>query len=125
MKLRFQTVKGLSFRSSAMTNVISQLLIVKYVKANSKSAGRIAFTGDGWSFTRGWTPATRKKRCDEIHTDRAGADRLNIARCGSSCLLEIQNETTRASRATTTVPAAGPYKSTAVKTNVSDVEIEA
>src|ERR1043165_9951704 len=71
-KLRFQTVTGRSFLSSAITNVINQLLRVKYGRANRSRAGRMALIGDG-STTSGFTPATRKKRCDEIQTDSAGA----------------------------------------------------
>ena len=41
------------------------------------------------------------------------------------CLLAIQNDITSPSRATKTVPAAGPYKSTPVKTNVSEIDIDA
>ena len=48
------------------------------------------------ALTSGAMPATTKKnRWDASHTESAGADRLNSARCGSSCRLEIQNEMTR------------------------------
>jgi hypothetical protein len=69
--------------------------------------------------------ATRKKRWAESHADTAGADMLKRARCGSSYRLEIQNEITRPSKATMTVPAAGPYSRTAVNTKVSEMEIDA
>src|SRR4051812_45924307 len=106
-KLRFQTVIGLSFLSREMTKVISQLFKVKYVSAKRRSPGRIALTGDG-CLTSGSMWATKKNKCDDSQREMAGAATLKSARCGSSCLLEIQKETTRASRATTTVPAAGP-----------------
>jgi hypothetical protein len=38
--------------------------------------------------------------------------------------LAIQKEITRQSKTTVRVPAAGPYSSTAVKTNASEIEIE-
>jgi hypothetical protein len=69
--------------------------------------------------------ATAKKRFADSHADTAGADILNRARCGSSYRFEIQNDMTRPSRPTMTVPAAGPYNKTAVKTNVSEIEIDA
>ena|SRR6188474_2701779 len=74
---------------------------------------------------RGGIPATRKKRCAEHHADSAGADTLKRARWASSWRFDIQNEITRPSSAVRTVPAAGPYRSTAVITNVSEIEMEA
>ena len=38
--------------------------------------------------------------------------------------MAIQNEITRLSSATVSVPAAGPYSKTAVNTNASEIEIE-
>ena len=69
----------------------------------------------------------RLERRDVQTTTRTqpGADMLKRARWGSSYRLEIQNEITRPSSATITVPAAGPYSNTAVKTKVSEMEIEA
>ena len=46
------------------------------------------------------------------------------ARCISGRRLASQNEMTRPSRATVSVPAAGPYSRTAVKTNASEIEID-
>src|SRR5215475_8834061 len=88
------------------------------------SAGRMAWIDAGRS-TSGAIPEIRKKRFAEHQTDTAGADMLNRARCGSLCRFAIQNEMTKPSRATITVPAAGPNSNTAVKTNVSDMEMEA
>ena len=62
-----------------MTNVMSQLLIPKYVNANTINAGRMAFVGEG-SFTRGEMPATAKNRCAEHHAETEGADMLKRAR---------------------------------------------
>ena len=52
---------------------------------------------------------------------------LNRARCGflSFLRLAIHSEIINPSSATIIVPAAGPYRSTAVKTNVSELEMEA
>src|SRR6185503_5597009 len=55
----------------------------------------------------------------------AGADILKNARRGSRCRFASQNEITRPSRATITVPADGPYRSIAMKTKTSEIEIEA
>src|SRR6267142_2572750 len=107
-----------------MTNVINQLLSPKYVSAKRISAGSIAFIGDG-SFTSGAMCAAAKKRWDEHQTEIAGADILKSARWNSRCRFDNQNEITKPSSATITVPAAGPYSSTAVKTNVSEIEIDA
>src|SRR5436853_3621003 len=107
-----------------MTNAINQLFRPKYVRANRTSGGRIAATGDGCSVS-GEIPATVKKRCAEHHADNAGAAMLKRGRYISSWRFAIQYEPTRPSSATMTVPAAGPYSKTAVKTNVSEIEIEA
>ena len=105
-------------------NVISQLFKRKYAAANRMSAGKMRWIGAGRS-TSGAMPETRKKRFADSHADAAGADILNRALCGSLCRFAIQNEMTKPSSATRTVPAAGPYSSTAVNTNVSDIDIEA
>ena len=84
----------------------------------------MAFIGEG-SLTSGAMPATVKNRFAEHQADNAGADMLKSALCGSGFLFEIQNPPIRPSRATITVPAAGPYNKTAVKTKVSEIEIEA
>src|SRR5262249_5696234 len=68
--------------------------------------------------------AARKKICAEHHADRAGAAMLKSARSNSGRRFAIQNEITNASSATVNVPAAGPYKRTAVKTNASEMEME-
>src|SRR6266850_49914 len=98
--------------------VMNQLLRAKYTIANTISAGKIAFIDAGRS-TSGAIRAMRKKRFAEHQTDTAGADMLKRARCGSGYRLAIQNEMTSPSRATITVPAAGPKSRTAVKTKVS------
>ena len=49
---------------------------------------------------------------------------MNIARSMSGRLFDIQNEMTRQSSTTVKVPAAGPYRRTAVKTKASEIEIE-
>src|SRR3954469_5049479 len=117
---------GFRRRSSAITNVISQLFRLKYTSAKTISAGRIAYDGEG-CLMRGGMPAMMKNSWAPHHADTAGADILKRARCGpfSFRRLEIQNEIISPSRATMIVPAAGPYRRTAVKTNVSEREIEA
>ena len=50
---------------------------------------------------------------------------LKSARSNSGRRLAIQNEITRPSNATVSVPAEGPYRRTAVKTNASEMDIEA
>ena len=50
---------------------------------------------------------------------------LNSARYHSGWRLAIQNETTKPSRATVTVPAADPNNRTDANTNVSEMEIVA
>src|SRR3954465_5415291 len=70
-------------------------------------------------------PATRKNSCADSHAAIAGAAMLKSALMSPGCRREIQKEITSASSVTMTVPAAGPYSSTAVKTNVSEMEIEA
>jgi hypothetical protein len=107
-----------------MIKVMNQLLRAKYTIANTINAGRIAFIDVGRS-VRGAIRAMRKKRLAEHHTETAGADMLKRARCGSGYRLAIQNEMTSPSRATITVPAAGPNNKTAVNTKVSEIEMEA
>src|SRR5258707_1181138 len=87
------------------------------------SAGRIAFR-DAGCWASGWIPETRKNSSDEHHADNAGAAMLKRALSTSGRRFAIQNEITRPSRATVSVPAAGPYNRTAVKTNASEIEIE-
>src|SRR5689334_16876716 len=84
----------------------------------------MAATGDGCSVS-GDMPATVKNRCAEHHADSAGAAMLKSGRWISPWRLAIQYDPTRPSSATMTVPAAGPYNKTAVKTNVSEIEIDA
>ena len=52
---------------------------------------------------------------------------MKSARCGflSFLRLDIHSEIINPSSATIIVPAAGPYRSTAVKTKVSELEMEA
>ena len=57
--------------------------------------------------------------------DMAGADILKSARYHSGRRFAIQNEMTRPSNATITVPASVPNSSTEAKTNVSETEIDA
>jgi hypothetical protein len=81
------------------------------------------FSVAGW-LASGASPETRKKSCDEHHAERDGAAMLNKARWSSGLLLATQNEITRPSRATVSVPAAGQYRRTAVKTKASEIEID-
>src|SRR5262249_6340523 len=105
-------------------NVISQLFSAKQVKAKRTRAGRIALI-DAGATVRGGMPAIQKKRFAEHQTEIAGADMLKSARCASLCRLASQKEMTSPSRAVMAVPAAGPYSRTAVKTNVSEIDIDA
>ena len=57
--------------------------------------------------------------------DRAGAAMLNSTRKRSRRPFENQQEMMRPSKATMSAPAAGPWSSTDVKTNVSEMEIVA
>src|SRR4051812_6850852 len=104
-----------------MTNVISQLFNPKYTRANNTSGGKIAVTGDG-CFTSGDMCATAKNRWAERHADRAGADMLKSARWNSGWRFESQNDPTKPSSATIRAPASGPYRRTAVKVKVSEME---
>ena len=49
---------------------------------------------------------------------------MKIARSNCGRRFAIQKEMTRQSSTTVTVPAAGPYRRTAVKTKASEIEIE-
>src|SRR5215831_7247329 len=103
-----------------MTNAISQLFRPKYVNAKRTRAGRIAATGDACCVS-GEIRATMKNRWAEHQAESAGAAMLKSGRCSSLWRFAIQYDPTKPSTATITVPAAGPYKSTAVKTNVSEI----
>src|SRR3989337_436793 len=74
---------------------------------------------------RGSMLKTRKRSCDAHQIEMAGAVILNNARYHSGRRLAIQNEMTRPSSATVTVPAAEPNNRTEANTNVSDIEIVA
>src|ERR1044071_8863635 len=66
-----------------------------------------------------------KSSCDAHQIETAGAVMLNRARYHSGRRFAIQNEISRPSRATVTVPAADPNSRTDAKTNVSEIEIVA
>src|SRR5438132_702719 len=74
---------------------------------------------------RGSMLKARKRSCDAHQIETAGAVMLNNARYHSGRRLAIQNEITKPSSATVTVPAADPNKRTEANTNVSDIEIVA
>jgi hypothetical protein len=122
MKLLRHTSKALARRCKAIRNAISQLFRPKYVSAKSPRAGRIWLSDEGLAES-GATPDTLKNSWDEHHADRAGAEILNRARSVSGRRFAIQKDITSPSSATVRVPAAGPYKRTAAKTNASDIEI--
>ena len=68
---------------------------------------------------------TLKSSCDANQIETAGAVMLNSARYHSGRRFAIQNEITRPSSATVTVPAAEPKSRTEAKTNVSEMEMVA
>src|SRR5437588_12759022 len=107
-----------------MTSAISELLIAKYVSAKTISDGRIALRVAGCE-TRGFMPEMKKNRRDEHQAETAGAEILNNARSTCGRRRAIQNEITKPSSATVSVPADGPYKNTAVKTKAYKVEDQA
>src|SRR5438034_576423 len=103
---------------------MSHVLRQKYVAALNIRKGKI------WlSVVRRWLkgtmPEVRKNSSAEHQAATAGADMLKRARYHSGRLFAIQNEMTKPSKATTTVPAGGPYKRIAIKTKTSEMEIEA
>src|SRR5438067_2485926 len=75
-------------------------------------------------FSSGWIPAVAKRTCEATQMEIAGAAMLKSARYHSGRRFAIQKEITNPSRATMTVPAAGPNRRTAKKTNVSETDME-
>ena len=72
--------------------------------------------------TSGPTPATRKKTWAEAHIAIAGPVALNSTRRTAVCRRARRDVMIRPSRATSTVPAAGPNSNAAMMVNASLVE---
>ena len=109
--------------SSAMANVISQLLSKKYDKTNAKSGSSRSLKATDRA-TSGSRPDTWKKRDELDHKQKAGAEILKSRRRTLGWrLLTIQNDVTSESIVTITVPHSGPKSSVAAKTKVSEIEL--